>query len=171
MKKLLSLLLVVNLVACVSNDPRQGGFFGGVAGLNNGNYDKRVAERQQTLANVQSMHQSLQTDNARLQQQRNVKLSELRRAKRQLASLNKDMRQLKNRIASLRRSKKISAQQARKMQRDLANRQRAAARQQSQLANAKRTGDAQALAKAQAKIRALKRQQDEAMRQALIMTQ
>lgn len=163
-----SLLL---LGACVSDDPRQGGLIGGIAGLSSGTYDARVAQRQQSLTAVRTMQEGLQIDNARLQQQRNAKLSEIKRTQRQIGALNQEMLSLKQSINSLRRSNKISAQQAQEMQRNATRLEQSIQAQSSLLSQVEQNKSATDLAKVEAKVEALRRQQQEQSRLALIMTQ
>ncbi len=171
MKKIILLALAFSLVSCVSDDPRQGGFFGGVLGLSNGTYDKRIADRQQSLASVRNTQQELQTENARLQRQKRASISEIKRAQRQLASVRRENRSIRNNIAELRRSNKITSQQAQKMSNDARRLEQSIETQSSRLSRAQRNNDATELARVQAQINALRRQQKEQARMALIMAQ
>jgi len=47
------------LAACVSNDPRKGGFFGGLSGINSGAYDSRIQQRGEELNRQENINQSL----------------------------------------------------------------------------------------------------------------
>jgi hypothetical protein len=42
--KMAFLVPMLAVVACVSEDPADGGFYNGVAGVSQGTYDKRVAK-------------------------------------------------------------------------------------------------------------------------------
>ena len=54
------------LTACVSDDPRQGGFFGGLIGLGSGTYDERVAKETEALEREQARHQEELDDGEQL---------------------------------------------------------------------------------------------------------
>ncbi|PTE12378.1 hypothetical protein C9427_02000 [Mesorhizobium helmanticense] len=48
------------LGGCNTTDPRQGGFFGGVGGIASGEYDRRIAERQDRLARMKQINCQLE---------------------------------------------------------------------------------------------------------------
>lgn len=54
------------LAGCVTDDPNQGGFIGGIAGIANGTYARNVEVRQQRLSTLQEVNASLSGENARL---------------------------------------------------------------------------------------------------------
>jgi hypothetical protein len=55
-----TVLVCVVLAGCAtSDDPAEGGFFNGVAGLAGGGYEARIAEREQGLAAAQGRQQAL----------------------------------------------------------------------------------------------------------------
>ena len=55
-------LAVCGLTACAatSNNPKEGGFIGGLIGLSNGSYETRVNQRQDELRRRQEINQDLQ---------------------------------------------------------------------------------------------------------------
>ena len=69
--RLLALLPVAALVACTpaSDDPAEGGFFNGIAGLAGGGYEARVTEREQGVATAQGQQAALSAELASLQGQ------------------------------------------------------------------------------------------------------
>jgi septal ring factor EnvC (AmiA/AmiB activator) len=73
------LLSVITGCATTSN-PREGGFFGGVAGLSSGVYEERLKQREYDLAQQQSVNQDLKQESTRLK-------SYNRKLERELASL------------------------------------------------------------------------------------
>lgn len=64
----LSVLLCVLLLAgCgASQDPREGGLFGGISGLGSGAYEERVEEREQRLTRLQQIHKDLDAESREL---------------------------------------------------------------------------------------------------------
>jgi hypothetical protein len=54
------------LAACASDDPRQGGFFGGLIGLSKGTYDERVASETKALEFERARHQEELDDGEQL---------------------------------------------------------------------------------------------------------
>ncbi len=65
----LAALALASLGACapVSDDPAQGGFFNGVAGLAGGGYEARVGEREQAVVGAQADQAALTAELAALQ--------------------------------------------------------------------------------------------------------
>ena len=82
------LALLLALPACVtSDDPAEGGFFNGVAGIAGGGYDQRVATREAELAAVEAEGEALNAELASLQRE----LSSLKsRIIQQRAALQRD---------------------------------------------------------------------------------
>lgn len=63
-----ALSAVLGLAACAaSDDPAEGGFFNGVAGLAGGGYQARITEREQAVAAAQTQGAALSVDLARLE--------------------------------------------------------------------------------------------------------
>lgn len=61
-------LSVLFMAGCAaSQDPRSGGFFGGVHGLATGTYEKRVQEREQSLELLRALQQDMRSEEADLQ--------------------------------------------------------------------------------------------------------
>ncbi len=60
------------LAGCAGGDhnPREGGLFGGVAGLGGGSYKKRVAEREARLEQLRVTQHELDVEKARLESQK-----------------------------------------------------------------------------------------------------
>ncbi|TPE46579.1 hypothetical protein [Amaricoccus solimangrovi] len=68
MTRPLSLLAVLALAACAtSDDPAQGGFFNGIAGLVGGGYDARIDAREQAVAESEAEGAALSGELARLE--------------------------------------------------------------------------------------------------------
>ncbi|WP_295402577.1 hypothetical protein [uncultured Thiocystis sp.] len=87
----------------LANDPRSGGFFGGLAGVVRGDYDARKQEREDALASIRVANQSLKQDNQGLEITKNAKQSEVRNLKRQVAKLDGDVQSLSAQVANLRK--------------------------------------------------------------------
>lgn len=62
------LILCVGLLlsACTSDDPRQGGFFGGLIGLGRGSYDARIDDKANALEREQARYQEEVDDGEQL---------------------------------------------------------------------------------------------------------
>lgn len=65
-------LSLTMLAACAGGDhnPREGGFFGGVAGLGGGSYKNRVAEREARLEQLRATQRELDTEKGQLETQK-----------------------------------------------------------------------------------------------------
>ncbi len=66
LQSILAISTALLLTACVSDDPRQGGFFGGLAGLGSGTYEQRVADEEAALKLEKVRHQEEVDDGAKL---------------------------------------------------------------------------------------------------------
>lgn len=112
-----TILLSVSMTACaVSNDPRQGGLFGGLHGLNSGAYDARIRDRQDELNRQQAIHQDLKEQSDTLEtevQLRDYKLTmeqqRVTRMEEDISRLESDVNLLKAR--SDKQKKEIAALQ------------------------------------------------------------
>jgi len=104
---LAALLTVLLSGGCVTDDPKQGGFIGGVIGLSSGNYQRNVEERQTRLAAIQSIgrdltaeQQQLKAKNASLQMRIKAQQNALKRLDAEVAKLEQDARQIHAATAS-----------------------------------------------------------------------
>lgn len=115
-----SILSLFILSACATdpgNDPRTGGFFGGVHGLAAGDYEMRQQELQGERDATLDELRALREEGAYLEAERQMKAEEVAAQRRQLASLKAKNRALANRINQLRRSKSITEQKTAELRR------------------------------------------------------
>jgi len=109
-------ILFAIITGCATtSDPRQGGFFGGIAGLSSGVYEERLKQRENDLAQQQSTHQDLTQESVRLKndtQKLGKELASLTEMDKNLSNLQAEIDQLeaksdeqKNEIVTL--TKKI----------------------------------------------------------------
>jgi len=114
---ILSLLLLGGCATDPTNDPRTGGFFGGVHGLAAGDYEVRQqalqGQRDETLNELRALRE----EGTYLEEERWMKAEEVAEQRRQLASLKAKNRVLSKRINELRRSKSATEQQTAKLRR------------------------------------------------------
>lgn len=106
-----SLLILGGCATDPTNDPRTGGFFGGVRGLAAGDYEVRQQELQGERDETLNELRALREEGAYLEAERQMKAEEVAEQRRQLASLKAKNRALANRINQLRRSKSMTEQQ------------------------------------------------------------
>lgn len=104
----LTILSTVFFTSCVTNNPREGGFIGGIVGLSSGAYDERINKRTESLNRLQNIQQELQVNNANLKQQKQVESSKVRRLNSQVISIENDIKILKNSLAALKKNGKNS---------------------------------------------------------------
>ena len=65
------LICVLLLAGCgASQDPREGGFFGGISGLGSGAYEERVEEREQRLSRLQQIQKDLDAESREIDAQK-----------------------------------------------------------------------------------------------------
>ncbi|MBK8184073.1 MAG: hypothetical protein IPK63_14825 [Candidatus Competibacteraceae bacterium] len=107
---LFSLLLLGGCATDPSNDPRSGGFFGGVRGLSSGDYDARQQNLQDERNRTLDELRDLRDENESLEATRQMKADEVAAQRRQLASLKARNRETARRIVALQRSKTATEQ-------------------------------------------------------------
>ena len=106
----LSVLVLGGCAADPTNDPRSGGFFGGVRGLAAGDYDMRQQALQGQRDDSLNQLSALQEEGEALETERQMKASEVAAQRRQLAALKARNRELAGRINQLQRSKATTEQ-------------------------------------------------------------
>jgi len=116
----LTVYLALGLVGCATdpgNDPRSGGFIGGVRGLASGDYEARQqqlhGERNQSLSELRALRE----ENESLESTRRMKADEVADQRRQLASLKARNQAIANRIEQLARSKSATERRTAQLQR------------------------------------------------------
>ena len=117
------LLVLAGCAADPGNDPRSGGFLGGVRGLSSGDYDIRQRQLREERDDSLSELRALRQEGASLDAERAMKADEIVAQRRQLASLEARNREMARRIEQLRRSKAATEQRTaalRRQQRQLA---------------------------------------------------
>jgi chromosome segregation ATPase len=122
MKKLLCLTASTLLLgACATTDnPREGGFFGGVQGINSGAYDKRIQEREDSLQRLNAIKQELGTEQARLSSDRQRKQARLDGLQQQLSQLDRETAQLSRQLDQKRSQLAGDREKTAKLKQDLA---------------------------------------------------
>jgi chromosome segregation ATPase len=97
----------------ISNDPRQGGFISGVAGLTSGSYQTRVDEKERIYHTELSKQDELHAEAERIRRERAEVRADLNRTERRLNELERSIR--KQRLA-LKRQGATSAAAREKLQ-------------------------------------------------------
>jgi soluble cytochrome b562 len=106
----LSVLVLGGCAADPTNDPRSGGFFGGVRGLAAGDYEMRQQALEGERDDSLNQLRALREEGAALETERQMKASEVAAQRRQLAALKARNRELAGRINQLQRSKAATEQ-------------------------------------------------------------
>ncbi|HRF43496.1 MAG TPA: hypothetical protein PLD30_04530 [Candidatus Competibacteraceae bacterium] len=114
---ILSLLILGSCATDPANDPRTGGFFGGVHGLAAGDYEARQQELQGQRDETLDELRALREEGAYLETERQMKAEEVAEQRHQLASLRAKNQAISNKINQLRRSKSITEQQTAELRR------------------------------------------------------
>ena len=118
-------MVSVFLSGCLnSTDPREGGFFGGVAGLTSGTYEERVRDRQESLERAQALQRELEAEQAELDALRKNRASEVASAKSRMNDLQRDTRMLAQMVRSLEADNRGQEQTIRALQEQLDDLQR-----------------------------------------------
>lgn len=90
------------LVGCAgSHDPREGGFFGGVAGLGGGSYKDRVAEREARLEELRSTQRQLDVETTQLEQQKSATQARIQQDRALVKNLQNEISSLDKQAKSL----------------------------------------------------------------------
>jgi len=90
------------LAGCATtDDPRQGGFIGGLGGLSSGRYEERVQSRQSSLDSVRAARADLQTEQSALEDQKTVSQRRLQAERKKLATLQSETRELSAKVGAL----------------------------------------------------------------------
>lgn len=113
----LSALIVGGCTADPTNDPRTGGFFGGVHGLAAGDYEMRQQALHGQRDDSLNQLRALREEGAALEAERQMKASEVAAQRRQLAALKARNRELARRIDQLQRSKSATEQRTAELRR------------------------------------------------------
>jgi chromosome segregation ATPase len=97
------ILLTVILAGCCSGtqDPRSGGFFGGLQGIFCGDYQKRIEERQAELSRQREITNELQAESNKREQEYQLKISELNSEKQRREEMEKYIKALSADISRL----------------------------------------------------------------------
>jgi chromosome segregation ATPase len=114
---ILSLLILGGCATDPTNDPRTGGFFGGVHGLAAGDYEMRQQELQGQRDETLDELRALREEGAYLEAERQMKAEEIAVQRHQLASLKAKNQAIANKINQLRRSKSTTEQQTAELRR------------------------------------------------------
>jgi chromosome segregation ATPase len=113
----LSVLVLGGCAADPTNDPRSGGFFGGVRGLAAGDYDLRQQALQGQRDDSLNQLRALREEGSYLEAERQMKADEVAAQRRQLASLKARNRALAQRIDQMRRAKAATEQRTAELRR------------------------------------------------------
>ena len=89
------------IAGCASDNPREGGFLGGVAGLSSGKYDERIRTRQDSLTEIKDARTELESELAGLESQKVASQRRLQANRAQLARLSTESKALSVNVAGL----------------------------------------------------------------------
>jgi len=89
------------VAGCATNNPREGGFLGGIGGLTSGAYDERVQEQQSSLDTLRAANTELESEEAALKAQEATSQSKLQAERQRLASLEAETERLSTKVQAL----------------------------------------------------------------------
>lgn len=92
---------VLSGCANVSTDPREGGFFGGVSGINSGAYDQRIRERDERLAQLRETQRGLEQETSQLEAHKSATARQVEADRARVHKLNADVAALDKRVNAL----------------------------------------------------------------------
>lgn len=119
-QRLATAALVLGLGACATtNDPRQGGFFGGVGGLASGNYEKRLEGRQAALQQEQELSNQLRTSTENMRAENAQVQAQLKNAERDMAAMRAETDRLQASLQTEKQRQTVDEQTARRLQAEI----------------------------------------------------
>jgi len=86
---------------CASDNPREGGFLGGVAGLATGKYEDRVRSREESLDSLKAARAEIEAEQAGLESQKAASERQIKDERQKLARLQTDTRKLSEKVRTL----------------------------------------------------------------------
>ena len=90
------------LTACqTTDDPREGGFIGGVGGLSSGAYERRIQEREDSLERLKSIQRELEKQQSDLEHQQQQSLSAYQLEKQRVTDLSQKAQTLSTRLKAI----------------------------------------------------------------------
>lgn len=103
LKHITTVALALLLSGCVTggDDPRQGGFFGGVSGLSSGRYENRVKEREARLAQLRATQQGLDAKKGSLEADKSAALTRVVADRNRVAAMQSEIAALEKNTRSL----------------------------------------------------------------------
>jgi DNA repair exonuclease SbcCD ATPase subunit len=104
---------------CVSNDPKEGGFIGGVTGWVSGTYDERIGERKDSLGALRDANAELDSDQKTLTQKKESSAEKLKKEQQRLAKLEADTNTLSKKVQALKADDEATSQQVADLKRRL----------------------------------------------------
>ena len=107
------------LSACASDDPRQGGFFGGLIGLSSGAYQERVADETQALELEKSRHQEELDDGEQLDGVLRARESYALNVEREVVALRAELDDLDAEIKALQQEESLAREDVARAEADV----------------------------------------------------
>jgi len=133
------------LSACaVSDDPRQGGLFGGLHGLSSGAYDARVRDRQNELDRQQAVNQDLKDQSETLESEAELRDYQLTLEQQRVARMERDLSSLESDVNQLKAKSDKQKTEIAALQRRIKDHKQKLKTQQSALAELDRAGGSSA---------------------------
>ncbi len=137
----MTILLAAVFTACaVSDDPRQGGFFGGLHGLSSGAYDSRIRDRQDELNRQQAVNQELKEESETLESEAQLRDYELTLEQQRVTKMERDLSDLESDVNQLKAKSDKQKTEIAALQRKIKDQKQKLKTQQSALAELDRAG-------------------------------
>lgn len=98
---LISVSLLI-FIGCVSDNPRQGGFFGGLQGLSTGTYDRRIEKKENELNQTERNNTNLKKDTVCLEKESKEKDLLLANEKKRVSNMTSKLLNVRNELGQIR---------------------------------------------------------------------
>ncbi len=100
--RLLIIVLLMAAMGCAgSHDPREGGFFGGVAGLGGGSYKSRVEEREARLEELRATQRDLDMETGQLETRKSAVQAQVDQDRTRVKAMQADIADLEKKNKAL----------------------------------------------------------------------
>lgn len=119
--------------ANLSDDPREGGFLGGLSGLSSGTYEARVSEREDRLAQLRETQRGLETERTQLETRKSGVDRQVAAERTRVKKLDADIAGLEKKVGTLKTQQGTDGKRVGELQSRLAELKRKSAQQTSAL--------------------------------------
>jgi chromosome segregation ATPase len=111
-------MIFLFLAGCASSshDPREGGLFGGIQGLQSGAYQQRISDRESSLERLRAVQEELEAESSEIETQKRTLEEQIAQDRLQLAGLEKEVSELDRILGALEADDTVQDQRIKELQ-------------------------------------------------------